>query len=216
MKADHIYAWAGNGKFASILWNNISLCEFFLSDLNYETLSAVLEQNKLLADAAEIQGLICGMMAGGMSLTDRNWLPAISDMFNAGESFSLELNQALQSLFDEVVQQMLDSDFALVLMLPDAAAPINERGAALIAFVQGFMTCFGLHQNDLTACSDDVKEALEDFSEIVKMEDQMTEDEESEQALFEVQEYVRVSTMLCFNELGQSPLDDAEAPPTVH
>ena len=30
------------------------------------------------------------------------------------------------------------------------------------------------------------------------MEDQMTEDEEAEQALFEVQVYVRVSTMLCY------------------
>ena len=86
----------------------------------------------------------------------------------------------------------------------------------MINFVQGFMTGFGLYQNDLSQCSAEVKEAFEDFAEIARMEDAMTEDEESEQALFEVEEYVRISTMLCFNELGQSPLDDAEAPPTVH
>jgi uncharacterized protein YgfB (UPF0149 family) len=137
-------------------------------------------------------------------------------MFCAADALPEELKVALEQMFDHIGQQMLDSDFALVLLLPDDAAPINERGAALINYVQGFMTGFGLQQNDLTNCSDDVKEALEDFAEIVKMEDSMNDDEESEQALFEVQEYVRVSSMLCFNELGQSPLDDESAPPTVH
>lgn len=187
-----------------------------MSELNYDSLSAVLMRNNLTADAAEMQGLLCGMLAGGMSLSDRDWQAAIADMFNAGEPLPDEVNQALDALFNQLGQQMLDSDFALALLLPDDNAPINDRGAALINFVQGFMTGFGLHQNDLSQCSDDVKEALEDFSEIVKMEESMTEDEESEQALFEVQEYVRISSMLCFNELGQSPLDDAEAPPTVH
>ncbi|WP_100643123.1 UPF0149 family protein [Alteromonas facilis] len=187
-----------------------------MNELNYETLSALLGRNNVTADAAELQGILCGMMAGGMSLSDREWQPAIADMFNAGEPMAPEVADALQTLFDKTSQQMVDGDFALTLMLPDDAAPINERGSALINYVQGFMTGFGLHQNDLTNCSADVKEALEDFAEIVKLEDAMTEDEESEKALFEVQEYIRVSTMLCFSELGHSPLDDSQAPPTVH
>ncbi|WP_276307855.1 UPF0149 family protein [Alteromonas flava] len=187
-----------------------------MSELHYETLSALLMRNKVTADAAELQGILCGMMAGGLSLSDRNWMPAIADMFNAGEPLAQEVEQSLQQLFEQTSQQMVDGEFALSLLLPDDSAPINERGSALINYVQGFMTGFGLQQNDLSNCSDDVKEALEDFAEIVKLEDAMTDDEESEKALFEVQEYVRVSTMLCFSELGHSPLDDSQAPPTVH
>ena len=187
-----------------------------MKEFDYESISALLTRFHFTADAAEIQGVMCGMMAGGMSLSDRDWQPAIADMFCAADALPEELKVALEQMFDHIGQQMLDSDFALVLLLPDDAAPINERGAALINYVQGFMTGFGLQQNDLTNCSDDVKEALEDFAEIVKMEDSKNDDEESEQALFEVQEYVRVSSMLCFNELGQSPLDDESAPPTVH
>jgi hypothetical protein len=190
--------------------------ESSLSESTYEVLTVLLNQNNLAVDAAELQGLLAGMLSGGMSMSDREWQNAIADMFKAGERLTNEIQQAAQDLFDQLGQQLLDSDFAFTLCLPDDSAPINERGSALINFVQGFMTGFGLYQNDLSQCSAEVKEALEDFAEIARMEDAMTEDEESEQALFEVEEYVRISTMLCFNELGQSPLDDAEAPPTVH
>ena len=104
----------------------------------------------------------------------------------------------------------------MVLCLPDDAAPINERGQALLEWVQGFMLGFGLFQDDLTKCSPDVKEALEDFAEIARMDEEMAEGEEFEQALFEVVEYVRVSAMLCFNELGKSPEEQQSQPKTVH
>ena len=78
------------------------------------------------------------------------------------------------------------------------------------------MLGFGLHQDDLTGCSADVKEGLEDFAEIARMDDEMSETEESEQALFEVMEYVRVTAMLCFNELGKSPEQQQSEPKTVH
>ncbi len=73
-----------------------------------------------------------------------------------------------------------------------------------------------IHQADLTGCSDDVKEALEDFADIARMDEQMSEDEESEKALFEVVEYVRISSMLCFNELGKSSGAEQNKPKTVH
>ena len=50
----------------------------------------------------------------------------------------------------------------------------------------------------------------------MKFAEEMTDDEESEQALFEVMEYVRVSAMLCFNELGQSAADQQSEPKTIH
>ena len=120
------------------------------------------------------------------------------------------------SLFNQTCQQLLEPEFALNLLLPDDQAPINDRGAALINWVQGFMLGFGLHQQDLMQCSDDVKEALEDFSDISRMEEPMDADEESEKALLEVEEYVKISAILCFSELGQSLLDDQQDTPSVH
>ena len=61
-----------------------------------------------------------------------------------------------------------------------------------------------------------MRDVLEDFSDIARMEEPMNDDEESEQALFEVIEYVKISSLLCFNELGQSLLDDQQDTPSVH
>lgn len=182
----------------------------------FESLSVVLERNNILTSAAEIQGMICGMLGGGMPLECQDWLEPLADFVNQGEPLPKEVIEAFNELFDVTCQQLVASDFALVLCLPDDAAPINERGQALLNWIQGFMLGFGLHQADLTGCSDDVKEGLDDFAEIARMDEEMTEDEESEQALFEVMEYVRVTVMLCFNELGKSPEQQQGEPKTVH
>lgn len=182
----------------------------------FDSLTALLEQNNILTSAAEVQGMLCGMLGGGMPLECQDWLEPLADFIHQGETFSKDVEQAFRSLYDSTCQQLVESDFALALCLPEDSAPINERGQALLTWVQGFMLGFGLHQADLTGCSEDVKEGLEDFAEIARMDDEMPEDEESEQALFEVMEYVRVTAMLCFNELGKSPEQQQSEPKTVH
>lgn len=184
--------------------------------IRYEQFSNLLNQHKIVVDGAEIHGIICGMLAGGMTVDDQSWLEALADVVNQGEPFASELNNMIVGVYNQICQQFIEPDFALAMCLPDDAAPINERGQALMQWVQGFLLGFGLHQADLTKCSEDVKEALEDFTHIARMDEQMTEDEESEQALFEVVEYVRISAMLCFNELGKSLLDSRQHPSVIH
>ncbi|WP_218310054.1 UPF0149 family protein [Alteromonas antoniana] len=184
--------------------------------LDYDGVTNRLSQQGVKVDAAEIHGILCGMMAGGMSITDQKWLDALSDTTNSGDPFNQEAEQLLTSLFNQTGQQLLEAEFALQLMLPDDKAPINDRGAALISWVQGFMLGFGLYQQDLMQCSDDVREALQDFADIARMEEPMTEDEESERALDEVIEYVKISALLCYSELGQSLLEDQPGKPSVH
>jgi yecA family protein len=182
----------------------------------FETLTTLLERHNILASAAEVQGMFCGMLGGGMPLECLDWHEPIADFIHQGEKLPGEVQTELEQLYNFTCQQLVDSDFALVLCMPDDSAPINDRGQALLSWVQGFMLGFGLHQADLTGCSADVKEGLEDFAEIARMDEEMSEDEESERALFEVLEYVRVTAMLCFNELGKSPEEQQSQPKTVH
>ncbi|GAC13200.1 UPF0149 family protein [Aliiglaciecola lipolytica] len=184
--------------------------------LNYEELSTLLEQHNILTDASEVHGIFCGMLSGGMPLESQDWSTPLNDSINQGDSLPQKVQEQLTVLYNNTCQQLLEADFTLNLCMPDDSAPINERGKALINWVQGFMLGFGFHQADLTACSDDVKEALEDFYEISRMDETMPENEEAERALFEVVEYVRVSCMLCFNELGHSADQAQTEPKTVH
>jgi len=182
----------------------------------YEVLSSMMERETISSDAAEVQGIQCGMLAGGMLLESQEWLDSLADFINQGKPLPDNIKQQAQLLQGQNCQQLVEAEFALSLCLPDDAAPINDRGQALINWVHGFMLGFGLHQSDLTKCSSEVKEALEDFAEIARMDDAMPEDEESEHALNEVMEYVRISAMLCFNELGQSASDQQAKPKTIH
>ena len=184
--------------------------------LDYDSVSNKLSQHGIIVDGAEVHGILCGMLCAGMSLTDQKWLPALSETIHQGENFNEPTTHLLTTLFNQTCQQLLESEFGLQLLLPDDQTPINDRGEALIHWVQGFMLGFGLHQQDLTQCSPDVKEALEDFADIARMEEPMEADEESERALFEVMEYVKISAILCFSELGQSLLDDQQDNPLVH
>jgi len=182
----------------------------------YDELSSLLQANGIASDAAEIQGILTGMLAGGMPLNSKDWLAPLADFIFQGEAFPNDVSLAIKRLFEQTRSELTASDFSLLLCLPDDAAPINDRGQALLKWVQGFMLGFGLHQADLTRCSDEVKEALDDFSEISRMEEDMPEDEEAEQALFEVMEYVRVSAMLCFNELGDKGASLTPQSNTLH
>ncbi len=184
--------------------------------LDYDSITNRLSQHGISADAAEMHGILCGMMAGGMSITDQKWLEALSDTTNGGEPFNAATEQLLTGLFNQTGQQLLEAEFALQIVLPDDKAPINDRGMALINWVQGFMLGFGLYQQDMTRCSEDVREALQDFADIARMEEPMSDDEESERALDEVIEYVKISALLCYSELGQSLLEDQPGKPSVH
>lgn len=184
--------------------------------LHYDEFTQLLQQNNIIVDAAEIQGIICGMLGGGMNLDDQQWIQTLSEMVNQGESLTNKIEHQVVKMFNQVCQQFIEADFALTLCLPDDTASINLRGKALVNWIQGFLLGFGLHQNDLTNCSAEAKEALEDFSQIIKLDAEMEESEETEQAFFEVQEYVRISAMLCFNEMGKSLIDSRQQSPTVH
>ena len=185
-------------------------------NLAYDEFTNMLQQQNIIVDAAEIHGILCGMLAGGMNLDDQEWIQALADVVNQGDSFSTTAEHQITQMFNKVCQELIEADFALTMCMPDDSSPINERGKALVNWVHGFMLGFGLHQNDLTNCSDEVKEALEDFSQIAKMDEEMEENEASEQAFFEVEEYVRISTMLCFNEMGKSLIDSRQQSPVIH
>jgi hypothetical protein len=186
------------------------------SILAYENFTAMLKQHNIIVDAAEVHGILCGMLGGGMNIDDQEWIQALADIINQGDALPSTAQHNIQKMFDKICQEFIEADFALTLCLPSDDTPINDRGAAFVNWVQGFLLGFGLHQNDLTTCSAEAREALEDLSDISKLDEAMDDNEESELAFFEVVEYVRISAMLCFNEMGKSLIDSRHQSPTVH
>lgn len=175
-----------------------------MSDLpDYQKAQLLLEKNEIFVSPAEAHGVISGLLACGLSIDDKEYLGLLSDVFNDGLAFSKDLKQFFGIIYKQVVESFNDEAFAFDLFLPSDDETLIDQANGLVSWVAGFMLGFGLKQKDYGKLSADVKEVISDFSEITRLDTMFDETEEDSQALHEVIEYVRVSALLCFAELGK-------------
>lgn len=184
--------------------------------LTYERLSELLEQQDILPSAAEVHGIVTGMIAGGAHIDKADWLVLLSDLIHEGQSFKPGSRDILQSMAEFIVHDLQDADLGFNLLLPSDRESLVERLHALIHWVQSFLVGFGVNQTHLAELSEDVREVINDLVEIAKLDFMIEEDEEAERAYFEVVEYLRISTLLCFNELGYRIDSNCGSNQTLH
>ncbi|TYK65172.1 UPF0149 family protein [Colwellia echini] len=173
--------------------------------IDFATLQAILTSESVECHASELHGVLTGLVCAGFEFEDQGYLAMLNDLFNEGDSFPSAVKTALKQMFSELWSSILDDTYSFNLLLPDDDDSIAERGHALSMWVQGFNLGFGLQQKDNPVLSEEVKEVLTDFGEIANLSDEMEEDEDTEQAYFEIGEYVRISALLCFSELATPP-----------
>ena len=189
------------------------------SKLDFASAQANITTESVTAHASEIHGVLSGLICAGFSFEDQGYLAMLNDLFNNGEGFPASVKATIKQMFSELWTDILDDAYTFQLMLPDDDDSLVERGHALGVWVQGFNLGFGLQQKDSPVSSAEVKEVLTDFAEIANLSDEMEEDEDSEQAFFEISEYVRISVLLCFSELGALPTksgSSAQDSSTIH
>ncbi|GAA6206365.1 MULTISPECIES: UPF0149 family protein [Thalassotalea] len=185
------------------------------NEVDFATVQALITTQDVKIHGSELHGVLTGLICAGYSFEDQDYLTMINDMFNNGETLPNKLQVTVKLLFSQVWQNILDDSYSFTLLLPDDEDSLVERAHALGAWVQGFNLGFGLQQKSSAVYSEDVKEVLTDFADIANLSDEIEEDETTEQAYFEISEYVRISALLCFTELGTPP-ESKEASETVH
>ncbi|TKB47710.1 UPF0149 family protein [Thalassotalea mangrovi] len=173
--------------------------------ITFTQLQAFLGGENLQTHASEIHGFLTGILAAGYAFDNTDYLKTLEDMFNNGEALSKAMERQMKVLFAEIVQAIVDENFGFQLLLPDDDESIIERGQALNAWVQGFNLGFGLLQKQNSSYSEDVQEIIRDFADIANLSNELEDDEETEEAYFEILEYIRISSLLCFAELGDKP-----------
>jgi yecA family protein len=187
--------------------------------LDFASAQAIITTENIKAHASEIHGVLTGLICAGFPFEDQSYLAMLNDLFNNGEGFPKNVKSTVKQMFSELWTDILDDAYSFQLLLPDDDDSIVERGHGLSAWVQGFNLGFGLQQKDSPVVSEEVKEVLTDFAEIANLSDEMEEDEATEQAYFEINEYVRISALLCFSELASPPTksgDNGQESSTIH
>lgn len=176
-----------------------------MTQVSWQQLSTSLKMAELGASASEAHGIVCGLICGGINLEDGSWYAAFNDLMNDGIALPIDLKTMLQQVFDNSCNEFVAQDYQVKLLLMDDEQSINQRAKSLAQWSESFLAGFAIGNESGKKLSDDVKEAINDLSQISRLDAEIEDDEASQHSLEELIEYVRVSAMLCFAELGQKP-----------
>lgn len=146
----------------------------------------------LATPASELHGALCGWLAGG-GADVREW-PARVLADDAVPTPAAE--SALDEMRRVSVAQLGDRSFEFDLLLPGEGASLAVRSGALFDWCRGFVGAFGLAAGPAKALSDESREALGDLAKLAAAQAQDDGDEEDEEALVEIEEFVRVAALL--------------------
>lgn len=182
---------------------------------NYDSLNQSLKQQSVALTAAEMHGLISGLLCGGNR--DGSWLTLVHDLTNEGMAFSHQLADMLQQLRKITSDTLEDDSFEFKMLMPSDDNSVFERADALAGWVNHYLLGLGMMQPKLAKVKGEVGEAIDDLRSIGQLGYDDDEDQEMlAQSLEEVVEYVRVSAILCFGEFGHSHPTAPENLRTLH
>ena len=150
---------------------------------------------------AELHGALCGWLAGG-GAADADWLAKI--LADPAQP-AVPAGSALDRLREASVAQFEDRDFGFELLLPGAEASLGERSGALFDWCRGFLGGFGLASGANPPLSEESREALADIARLAGASAQDEGDEEDEDALAEIEEFVRVAALLLHGDCVLAP-----------
>lgn len=172
-----------------------------LENIDYEQVEEVLANVECETTAAEMQAILCGMLAAGVKQEDRNWMALLIDIVNDGRELADELRNIIEELFEWSRLQMNQNDSLTSMLLPDDSYPVADQLEALAAWCQGFLLGFGLQTGSRNIGNREIKEALSDIAEISQIELEAEENEETQVALFTLKEHIKVAVQVIFLEM---------------
>ena len=184
---------------------------------SYQSLTLALNQQAVALTAAEMHGLISGLLCGGSR--DAGWQSLVYDLTNEGVAFPQALSLPLQQLHEITRETLEDDDFMFQLMMPQGeTVSVFDRADALSGWVNHFLLGLGMMQPKLAQVKDELGEAIDDLRNIAQLGYEEDEDqEELEHSLEEVVEYVRMAAILCHTEFTRrKPTAPENAKPTLH
>jgi len=177
--------------------------------ISYQDWSDFLLRVGAICSPAELHGVLCGIQCRGSVPDWKQQVRAFMDLLD--EDHGSSVDAALEAQYDLISGALMDGQYGLQLLLPEAELPLGDRAAALALWCQGFLQGFGEGGAELLARLDeDTREAIADLAQIAQLEEDCGAGEECEQNLLELVEYVR---MTLFSVMAQ--LHPVSAPATL-
>ncbi|WP_068857608.1 UPF0149 family protein [Perlucidibaca aquatica] len=187
----------------------------------HDTLSLALDQVQADCSAAELHGVMVGMLAGGARMNRSALMKSLEAHADVSTAFADEMIASLWQLQLKTLEDLGADDLLFQPLLPDDDDDLNLRVMALADFARGLLAGFGLavQANNPALAGEIVRETLQDIVNISQLDSVDEPDEESELAYAELHEFVRLGVIHLFEELApreEHGHDAVDLPPTVH
>lgn len=172
--------------------------------VDYSRLNNILVKVKSHILAAECHGLLCGMLCADKKTGKANWIAIVLEDAELKADDAKECLLLLDKLYNITEIQLRDEELSFELLLPSDNNHISGRAEAIGKWCQGFL--LGIVKNDEQSGQgfeypEEVREIIRDFSEITKIDNQLDNDEDDEEALFQLTEFVRVGGLLAYESM---------------
>ena len=180
--------------------------------VDYELLQQSLASANASLEAAEVHGVVCGVITTGRELP-QEWFTELFDQAEAGDLLAEEGKQLVNQLYDQTNEEIEGAGVGMRLLLPEDSASLPIRAQAVTEWCQGFLYGLGLSgQEAHKKLSAEAQEAIEDIGQFTRMDvaalsaEEAAEDEED--ALMEITEFLWVAAMLIRESFLDQSLPD--------
>jgi len=178
--------------------------------MSYSFVNSTILQKQAAESAAEVHGIAVALLCLDSNADANTWM---DEVFAEDEGLLEDDKLMMMTIFEQTKERMESDQFVFELFLPDEEEPLDSRCTAIVQWCQGFL--FGLGRADKnTDWPDEVAEILKDIVEFTKLDTEVDDDDDdAENALVEIQEYLRAAVMLIRSEISALVISDTE---TVH
>lgn len=151
----------------------------------------------------ELHGGLCGWLAGGGEDTPAWPARVLADAALPAPAPGSPLDRLRRAS----AAQLGDGEFSFQLLLGEDGLPLRERAQALFDWCRGFLGGFGLAAGAKPPLSEEGAEALQDLARLAGASvEEIDEDEDGdEDALSELEEFVRVAVLLLHGDCVLGP-----------
>ncbi|MBF8269022.1 MAG: uncharacterized protein HW386_731 [Gammaproteobacteria bacterium] len=180
--------------------------------LSYFELNELLTNVEAEICAAECHGFLCGQICVSGYPHEELWQEFI-DAQTGDTEVVHDCYRDITVLLDDIIYNIQSSDFDFQLLLPADDKSFMERVDALADWCHGFLNGYGLGAGEQAlTLTEECREILEDFAKICRVDIEEEGNDEDEQALLELIEYVRMGAIIIYTDFagGTDMLDKSE------
>jgi hypothetical protein len=180
--------------------------------VDFYEIGDALARAQIPVDAADCHGLLAGLVCAAGFADPAIWMAQVFDDYNPKDGVQADAARRIQALYEDTLARLNSPEMDFSLLLPDDHDSLRERTESLGSWCGGFLSGLGLGGvADASQLPEAVGEMLDDLAQIARVDFELEEADEAEQAAFEeVVEYVRVGVLFINEELQPS-----KAPPRL-